>query len=427
MPRPLAARMRPRSLDEVVGQEHLTAPDAPFRRALERGAFPAALLWGPPGTGKTTLARLCARAAGLRFAPLSAVQSGLKDLRKLVPPEPGDGLFASPREGVLLFVDEIHRWSKTQQDALLHHVEEGTVGFLGATTENPAFHVIPALRSRLWLLQLHPLAVESIETILRRALADEERGLGGRVRVTDEALGIIAGLAGGDARRALGILERAAAASDGVVDPVLLRRLAETGDLHHAPGGDAHYDTLSALIKSIRGSDPDAAVYWLARLLEAGEDPMIVARRLVIAASEDIGNADPRALGVAVDALRATREIGMPEARIVLAQATTWLAAAPKSNAAYRAVDAALAEVRRTGALPVPLHLRNAPTGLARALGHGRDYRYPHDHPDAIVEQRYLPDELEGARYYRPTDRGAERTIRERLRWWADRLRERDR
>jgi putative ATPase len=369
------------------------------------------------------MARLVAGLAGARFEQLSAVLSGVAELRRAV-----DAAEQHRRLGgqaTVLFVDEIHRWNKAQQDALLPHVESGTVALLGATTENPGFTVIPALRSRCRVVRLTPLSAAQTETLLRRALQDAERGLGGRApALTDEALGVLARAADGDARRALSMLEDVArrVAPGEAVDLARLADLAGRAELAHDRDGDAHYDVLSAFIKSMRGSDPDAAIYWLARLLEGGEPAEAIARRVVILAAEDVGNADPRALEIAVAAAQAVAMVGMPEARIVLAQAVTWCACAPKSNAAYRAIDAALERVRATGSLPVPLHLRNAPTALAREAGHGRGYRYPHDHPDHLVRQAYRPPEVAEDVYYQPAPHGAEKTIAERLAWWAQQL-----
>jgi putative ATPase len=411
---PLADRMRPRTLDDILGQDHLVGGGAPFRRALESGRLRSCVLWGPPGTGKTTIARCLAAAANLRFVQLSAVLSGTKDLREVI-----DAIPPLDPRGTLIFVDEIHRWNKAQQDALLPHVESGRIVLVGATTENPGFHLIPALRSRTELLILERIGKEDLVRLLTRALADTE--LGARGPAEEGLLHAIAAASDGDARRALGLLERLV--DRGALTLVALRALGVA--VFHDRDGDAHYDVVSAFIKSMRGSDPNAAVYWMARMLEGGEDPVFVARRMVIFAAEDIGNADPRALELAVAAMDGSARIGMPEARLLLGQAVTYLATAPKSNAAYNAINAALAEVRATGALPVPLHLRNAPTGLAKELGHGAAYRYPHDFPDHIARQQYLPDELVGKVYYEPVDAGAEKTIRERLAWWERKLRER--
>ena len=420
---PLAARMRPRTLDEIIGQPHLLDATAPFRASVERGRIPSVLLWGPPGSGKTTLALLVAERAGLRFLRMSAVMDGIKELRDLL--QRARDHRALSGVGSVLFVDEIHRWNKAQQDALLPHVEEGLVVLVGATTENPGFEVIPALRSRSWLLQLRPIGPEDLVGLLTRALEDSERGLGEqRLQVEPAALRAIAEGASGDARRALSTLERltsglAPGASLSLADvaEALGRR-----DLLHDATGDAHFDVVSAFIKSMRGSSPDAALYWLARLLEGGEDPMYVARRMVVFAAEDVGNAEPRGLTLAVAASEAAHLLGMPEARIPLAQAAVFLATAPKSNASYKAIDLAIERVRATGAVPVPLHLRNAPTKLAKGLGHGEGYLYPHDSADGVVAQEYLPPELRAEVYYRPTDRGQEKVIGERLAWWKRRV-----
>lgn len=423
---PLAARMRPVSLDEVVGQSHLLSDDAAFRQALNQGQLSSLLLWGPPGCGKTTIARLLAEQAGLRFLQLSAVMDGIKELRQVL--SRVRDIQTLERRGSLLFVDEIHRWNKAQQDALLPHVEEGTLVLVGATTENPGFQIIPALRSRCWLLTLEPLGIPELLQLLQRALEDPKRGLASRsLQFPDDALEAIAGASSGDGRRALAILERLAASMPDSASTTVEDVTAALGrpDLMHDRDGDSHYDIASALIKSLRGSDPDASLYWAARLLEGGEDPMFLARRLVIFASEDIGNADPRALTVAVSGMDAIHKIGMPEARITVGQVVTYLAAAPKSNAAYTAMDAAIATVRRTGPLAVPLHLRNAPTKIAQSSGHGEGYKYPHDFPDHIVEQHYLPGELGHQTFYSPSNQGAEKTIGERLRWWRDRLKSR--
>lgn len=408
---PLAERLRPRTLDEIVGQPALLAPDAPFRRALAAGRLRSLLLWGPPGCGKTTLARVLADAVGFRLVALSAVLSGVKELREVLEQRP-----ALDTRPLLLFIDEIHRWNKAQQDALLPHVESGALVLVGATTENPAFHLIPALRSRCELILLQAVPPEAIRTLLDRALA--EPGMPEGLEVEPAALDAIARATDGDARRALSLLERLA--DRGAITLDAIRAAGNT--IFHDRDGDAHYDVVSAFIKSMRGSDADAALYWMARMIEGGEDPVFIARRLVIFASEDIGNAEPRALPLAVATMEACARIGMPESRILLGQACTFLATSPKSNASYTAINAAIAAVKSTGALPVPLHLRNAPTGLAKSLGHGAEYRYPHDHPGHIVAQQYLPDALVGTTFYTPTNQGAEKTIGERLAWWKQRL-----
>ncbi len=422
---PLAERMRPRSLEEVVGQEALTAPGAPLRALLEEGELPSLILWGPPGSGKTTLARLLAAAPDTDLVALSAVLAGVKELR---------GVIESARRGArsgrrtLLFVDEIHRWSRSQQDALLPHVEAGTVTLVGATTENPSFEVVGPLLSRCRVLTLSPLGPDAVERLLRRAAADTERGLGGSgVAVSDAAFAAIAEAADGDARRALGLLETAVAlhrrsgAPDAELPPETLREAAGRRLLLHDRDREEHYNVVSALIKSLRASDPDAALYYLARMLEAGEDPLFVARRLVIFASEDVGNADPQALPLATSTFLAVERIGLPEGRIPLAQAVTYLACAPKSNAAYAALGRAREALERFGSAPVPLHLRNAPTRLMKGLGYGRDYRYAHAEEDAFVPDRNLPEALGDVRFYEPTRRGAEAEIADRLAAWRER------
>ncbi|NOY44689.1 MAG: replication-associated recombination protein A [Deltaproteobacteria bacterium] len=417
---PLAERMRPQTLDEVVGQDHLLGPGRPLRTAVESGTLPSLLLWGPPGSGKTTLAHLMARLAGYRLETLSAVESGVKQVREVV-------ARAQEARGsggaTLLFLDEIHRFNKAQQDALLPHVEAGTITLVGATTENPSFQVVSPLLSRMLVVRLEPLEDEAVRAIVRRALEDPQRGLPG-VTLEDEAERLLLQAAQGDARRALNLLEAAAlaaprAADGGItVTREVLAQILQSPTLYHDTRGDWHYDVVSALIKSLRGSDPDAALYWLARMVEAGEDPLFIARRLVIFASEDVGNADPEALRIALAAKDAVHFVGMPEGWIPLAQATVYLATAPKSNASYAAYLRARKDVREHGNLPVPLHLRNAPTRLAREMGHGRGYLYPHDHPDAVVAQTYLPDALAGRRYFRPGRFGFEREIAKRLAWW---------
>lgn len=424
MKRPLADRMRPTRLDEVVGQERWLGPDAPLRRALESGRLRSIVLWGPPGCGKTTIARVLATQTEQLFLQISAVLDGVKELRGAL--ERADVALRMENRGTLLFVDEIHRWNKAQQDALLPHLESGRLVLVGATTENPSFELNAALRSRVQVVRLEPLEPEQILGLLQRALTDP-RGLAEpSLTVAPEALELLARAAGGDARRALEDLERCAASlpEGAVLDALHVESVLQRSDVRHDRDGDDHYDVMSALIKSMRGSDPDASIYWLARLLAGGEDPVAIARRLVVFASEDVGNADPRALDVAVSAAEAARLVGMPEARIPLAQAVTWLACCPKSNASYVAIDAALEDVRRHGALSVPLHLRNPATREMRNEGYGDGYLYPHDHPFRIVKQQYLPDRLGDRRYYEPADHGEERTIRDRLAWWRRKLEE---
>ena len=406
---PLAARMRPRDLDEIVGQDHLVGPDAPLRRAIDNDALPSCILWGPPGSGKTSIARAIARYGNARFATLSAVSGGVADLRKVIAGAEAEREMLKVR--TVLFIDEIHRFNKAQQDAVLPAVEEGVVTLIGATTENPSFEVIAPLLSRARVFRLEPLGREQIEELLRRAIADRERGLGPEPPpVEEDAIAALAAYGAGDARAALNALEAAAqdaGARDRPLDADTVRAVVMRA-LPHDKAGDAHYDTISAFIKSVRGSDPQAAVYWLARLLEAGEDPMFVARRIVILAAEDIGLADPAALPIAVAAQQATHLIGMPECTLVLSEAAIYLARAPKSNSATKAYGAAARAVREHGALPVPLHLRNAVTGLMAEHGYGRGYQYAHDFAGAVAPgQQHLPDQLRDSEFYLPTERDA--------------------
>ena len=404
---PLAERLRPRSLDEVVGQGHLTGEGGPLRAAISRGRIGSLVFWGPPGTGKTTLARVLAGTVEEEFVPLSAVTSGVKDLRAAL-----DGARERLKyegRGTLLFVDEVHRFNKTQQDALLPALEEGLVDFIGATTENPSFEVTAPLLSRSRVLRLRPLAEEDLGALLERGSAE----LG--VEVSPEGREYLLRLSGGDGRRMLNTLEVAGSGVERIEVADVERAV---GQRSLAYGREEHYDVISAFIKSVRGGDPDAALHYLARMLEAGEDPVFVARRLVILASEDIGNADPHGLPLAVAAAEAVRMIGMPEGRIPLAQATTYLASTAKSNASYKAIGEALDDVRRGRATEVPLHLRNAATGLMKEEGYGAGYRYAHDDEPEGMNDSYLPEELAGRVYYEPKDSGAEAEVKERLARW---------
>jgi putative ATPase len=408
--------MRPRTLDEVVGQQHLLGQGAPLRRLVSGGAPSSMLLYGPPGTGKTTLANLVAGSTGRRFEQLSAIAAGVKEVRAVI--DAARARLRSSGEQTVLFIDEVHRFNKAQQDSLLGEVEDRTVILIGATTENPFFSVVSPLLSRSLILQLQPLADDEIAEVLHRAVADE-RGLAGRVTVTDEAMTQLVALAGGDARRSLTALEAAADSvlDDGgsEVDLVAVERAVNRAAVRYDKTGDQHYDVTSAFIKSLRGSDVDAALHYLARMIEAGADPRFIARRLMIQASEEVGMADPSALQTAVAAAQVVQLVGLPEARLALAQATVHIATAPKSNAVTTAIDAAMAEVRAGRSGSVPPHLRDGHYPGAKRLGNAQRYIYPHDRPEGIAAQQYPPDELVGRDYYQPTGRGAERPIADRL------------
>jgi putative ATPase len=416
-PAPLADRMRPRNLDEVVGQQHLIGPGKVLRRALEDGQLHSMILWGPPGTGKTTLAFLMAQVAGARFVPFSAVLAGVKEIRQVVAEAEADRARGGKR--TILFVDEIHRFNKGQQDAFLPHVEKGTLILIGATTENPSFEINAALLSRCRVYALQPLFEEDIVSILERALGDSERGLGAAgASAEPDGLRLIARLSDGDARGALNILDLTVTLHAGAVTEAAIREAVQKKTLLYDKSGEEHYNLISALHKSLRDSDPDGALYWLGRMLEAGEDALYVARRLVRFASEDIGNADPQALRLALDAKESYHFLGSPEGDLALAQAACYLALAPKSNAVYAAWNQVRRDIQDKPAEPVPLHLRNAPTGLMANQGYGKGYEYAHDAPDAQVSQEHLPDALRGRIYYRPVDRGLEKELAARLTAW---------
>ncbi|GIE89190.1 putative ATPase [Actinoplanes regularis] len=413
---PLPVRMRPTGLDELVGQQHLLAPGAPLRQLVTGSSPMSVILWGPPGTGKTTIAHLVAHATDRKFVAMSALTAGVKDVRAVI-----DTARRQRRSGgppTVLFIDEVHRFSKTQQDSLLAAVEDRTVTLLAATTENPYFSVISPLLSRCVLLTLQALEEDDVRGLIRRAVSDQ-RGLGGAVMLTPEAEDHLVRLAAGDVRKALTALEAAAgsAIAQGAtrIDLATAERAVDVAAVRYDRDGDAHYDVTSAFIKSMRGSDPDAALHYLARMLVAGEDPRFIARRIVIFASEDVGMADPQALVVATAAAQAVQLIGLPEAQLNLAQAVVHMATAPKSNSVTTALGAAMADVRAGRGGPVPIHLRDAHYSGARGLGHGRGYRYPHDDPRGVVRQQYVPDDLVGTDYYRPTEHGAERAVGERV------------
>ncbi len=418
--------MRPTSLDRFVGQEHLTGPGRILDGLIRKGRIPSLLLWGPPGCGKTTLATILAHTIEAEFIFFSAVLSGIKDVRRIV----AETEARQDRRQTILFVDEIHRFNKGQQDGFLPHVESGLLTLVGATTENPSFHVIAPLLSRCQLLVLKPLGPDHLKAIVNQALEDRDRGLG-RLGLTIEpaALDFLAAHGDGDGRRVLNSLETAVSLLEEGAPPVLTRELvreaAQQRGLRHDRAGEEHYNLISALHKSLRDSDPDGAAYWLRRMLQGGDDPLYIARRLIRFASEDIGMADPRALQVALAGRDAFQMLGSPEGELALLQSVVYLATAPKSNALYRTEHAVDRAIRKTGSLPVPLHLRNAPTTMMKEMGYGRGYRYAHDHGEGLVDQEHLPSELKGQRYYHPTDRGYEGIVRQRLQRWREILQER--
>ena len=417
---PLAARMRPRSFDEFVGQDHIVGPGRVLRRAIEADKVPSLILWGPPGSGKTTLANLIAGVTRSHFDPISAVTSGVAELRRAVDQSQERRAMYSQR--TILFIDEIHRFNKAQQDVILPHVENGTFTLIGATTENPSFEVIAPLLSRCRVFTLHQLSDEQVESIVLHSIGDEERGLSNlRVEIEPEAMKLLVNVANGDARVALNGLETAAHATapnddrGRHIDLETIEDALQQRAILYDKAGEQHYDTISAFIKSVRGSAPDAALYWLGRMIEAGEDPMFIARRLVILASEDIGLAEPMALPLAVAAQQAVHFIGMPEGRIPLAEATVYLATAPKSSSAYAALNRAMEDVRKSRNDPVPLHLRNAATGLMERMGYGKSYKYAHDYEGHFVLQDYLPPSLKERRYYEPSEEGREKGLADQM------------
>jgi putative ATPase len=420
---PLADRMRPRTLDEFVGQDHLLGQGKVLRQAIESDHLPSMILWGPPGSGKTTLAMIIATTTGALFLAFSAVLSGVKEIKEVVQEAEEEWKYNKRR--TILFVDEIHRFNKAQQDAFLPHVEKGTIILIGATTENPSFEVISPLLSRSKVFTLNPLTEKEVEVILSRALTDKERGLGKyQTAIEPEVIKGICQLANGDARAALNTLEMLVLTTspdqEGIrqIKKEDLKEVLQRKAYLYDKSGEEHYNLISALHKSLRGSDPDAALYWLGRMLEAGEDPLYIARRMIRFASEDVGMADPQALQVAVAAQEAFHFVGLPEGNLALAQAAVYLATAPKSNALYTAFQRVQKDVRETENMPVPLHIRNPVTSLMKDLGYGKDYKYPHDYPEHFIEEEYLPENLQGRTYYHPTEQGFEREIKKRLEFW---------
>ncbi len=423
---PLADRMRPRTLEEFVGQDHLLGRGKVLRQAIETDQLPSMILWGPPGSGKTTLAMIIAYTTGARYIGFSAVLSGVKEIKEVIK-EAGEE-WRYQKKKTILFVDEIHRFNKAQQDAFLPHVENGTIILIGATTENPSFEVISPLLSRTKVFTLNPLSEEEVKVILGRALEDRERGLGKYQAVVEpEVMEGICRLANGDARAGLNTLEMVVLTTppdQSGIRSIKKENLEETLQRKaflYDKAGEEHYNLISALHKSLRGSDPDAALYWLGRMIEAGEDPLYIVRRMIRFASEDVGMADPQALQVAVSAMEAFHFVGLPEGTLALAQAAVYLATAPKSNALYVAYQGVEKDVRELENMSVPLHIRNAPTSLMKELGYAKDYKYPHDYPDHFIEEEYLPENIKGRVYYRPTEQGFEREIKKRLEYWKKR------
>lgn len=423
---PLAARMRPQTFDEFVGQEHLVAAGRVFRKCIEADQLPSMIFWGPPGSGKTTLAHIIANITRAQFSSLSAVSAGVADMRKVI--EEAKKRLKLSGQRTILFIDELHRFNKAQQDAVLPFVENGTVTFVGATTENPSFEVVAPLLSRCRVFRLNLLSDEDVRLIVKRAIKDKERGLGEfQISISEEALDHLVTASNGDARVALNALEMAIFAtlpdSEGLrsIDLSAIEEALQHRALLYDKSGDQHYDLISALHKSLRGSDPDAALYWLGRMIEAGEDPLYIVRRLVRFASEDVGMADPQALVIAVAAQQAVHFVGLPEGNLALAQAVVYLAVAPKSNSLYQAYSRVKQDIQHGRNEPVPLHLRNPVTDLMRRMGHGRGYKYAHDYPDHFVKQQNLPPSLQGKRYYVPSDQGYEKEIAARLKkWWKE-------
>ncbi len=423
---PLADRMRPETLEEFVGQKHILGEGSVLRKAILEDKIQSLIFWGPPGTGKTTLAQIIAKATGAHFVSFSAVLSGIKEIKEVMAEAARMKEFYNRK--TILFVDEVHRFNKAQQDAFLPHVEKGNIILIGATTENPSFEVISALLSRTKVYTLNPLTEDELKIILNRAISDKEKGLGNlNVELEKNASDYVAQMANGDARVALSTLEFAALTTHPDKDnkrKITLKIASETMQkkaLAYDKGGEEHYNIISAFHKSLRGSDPDAALYWLGRMLSGGEDPFYIARRMVRFASEDIGNSDPSALQVTIAAKEAYHFLGSPEGELSLAQAAVYLATAPKSDAVYKAFNLVQEDIQKTQALPVPLHIRNAPTRLMKNLGYGKDYKYPHDFPDHFVDETYLPENLKDRKYYHPTDFGFEKQIKKRLEWWRKR------